>query len=57
MKYYEECGDHEQIFSLPICRECEKEIKPGDKCYQHEGGTTFLCYECGQTDNPEPSKE
>ena len=48
MKYYEECNCEELIFALPICRECEKVIESGDRCYQTQGGGTYLCYECGQ---------
>jgi hypothetical protein len=47
MKYFEECNEEETVFTLPICRECEKEIKPGDKVYTRTS-QTYLCYECGQ---------
>jgi len=48
VKYFEECGAKEEIFTLPLCRECEKEIHPGDKVYGRNDTESFLCYECGQ---------
>ena len=48
MKYFEECQEEEIVFELPTCRECERVIKPGKKCYQHPRGGMLLCYRCGQ---------
>ena len=48
MKYFEECGHEKAVFSLPICRECEKEIQPGDTVYESPSGVSYLCQECGE---------
>jgi RNase P subunit RPR2 len=48
MKYYEEEGRKETVFVLPVCRECEKTIEPGDNIYVRDDRDSIICYECGQ---------
>lgn len=48
MKYFEECEHVKSVYCLPVCRECEKEVKPGDVIYESPSGQSHLCQECGE---------
>jgi len=48
MKLYEEREWEETVVFLPVCQECEKELKVGEKCYASPTGLSYLCRECGE---------